>query len=66
MNLVNFRSIFYWKENKLFFFLPAATAVKGVAKDSGILRGFAKNKIIMGIMIKASTSIMGRKYIFYI
>jgi len=69
MNLVNFRAVFYWKENKLFFFFffflpPAATAVKGVAKDSGVLRDFAMNKIRIGIIIKASTSIVGIKCIF--
>lgn len=46
-------------------FFSAATAVKGVAKDSSILRGFAMNKIIP-IIKKVSTSILGRKHISFI
>lgn len=61
MNVVYFRSAFLpVKERSFFFFSPAATAVKGVAKDSDILRAFAVHKIRICISINASMLIVGR------
>lgn len=60
MNLVNFRS-FTGKKTRFF---SAATAVKGVAKHSSVLRGFAMNKIIR--IIKKALSWEDNTYLLYL